>query len=264
LQPSVWRLKQDRPALNDRTGKRLRYYFVLDLGTDANFVDRLMNSPPRDQTVFIVDDEPAVRRSLQWLIETLPVPVQTFPSAASFLEAHPSEEPGCLILDLRMPGMNGLDLQQELIRRGFEIPVIVLTGYGDISSAIRALKSGALEFLEKPVEDDVLLDLVRRALAADAQRRRERSERDVVCERLEHLTPREREVLGLVVEGFSSREIGRQLHVSCKTVEAHRAQIMKKMGAERVVDLVRVVVGFKSLHPGGRASRCPVGRARSS
>jgi two-component system response regulator FixJ len=230
----------------------------------CHFLDRSMNSPPREPTVFIVDDEPAVRTSLQWLIETLQVPVQTFSSAASFLEAHPSEEPGCLILDLRMPGMNGLDLQQELIRRGFEIPVIVLTGYGDIPSAIRALKSGALEFLEKPVEDDVLLDLVRRALDADAQRRRQRSERDVVCERLEQLTPREREVLGLVVDGFSSREIGRQLQVTCKTVEAHRAQIMKKMGTERVVDLVRVVVGLESLHSDGRASQCPSARARSS
>ena len=223
-----------------------------------------MNSPPREQTVFIVDDEPAIRRSLQWLIETLQVPVQTFPSAASFLEAHPTEEPGCLILDLRMPDMNGLDLQQELIRRGFETPVIVLTGYGDVRSAVRAVRSGALEFLEKPVDDEVMLNLVRRALASDAQRRRERSERDGVCKRIEHLTPREREVLGLVVDGYSSKEISQQLGVSCKTVEAHRAQIMKKMRADCVVDLVRDVLGLDSRRPGGRASQCPDGNASQS
>ena len=126
------------------------------------------------------------------------------------------------------------------------MPAIVLTGFGDVPSAIRALKSGAFEFLEKPVDDDVLIDHVRRALGLDAQRRRQRGEHDAVRERIERLTPREREVLGLVVEGLSSKEIGHKLRVSCKTVEAHRARIMKKMETESVVDLVRVVVAVDS------------------
>jgi two-component system, LuxR family, response regulator FixJ len=203
-------------------------------------------SPPAQQTVFIVDDEAAIRKSLQLLIEMLGVSVRTFPSAARYLDAYQPGDAGCLILDLRMPGMNGLDLQQELIRRGFDMPLIVLTGFGDVPAVIRALKSGAFEFLEKPVDDDVLLDHVRRALAWDAQQRRQRSEHDTVRERIERLTLREREVLGLVVEGLSSKEIGHRLRVSCKTVEAHRARIMKKMETESVVDLVRVVVAVES------------------
>jgi two-component system, LuxR family, response regulator FixJ len=203
-------------------------------------------SPPAQQTVFIVDDEAAIRKSLQLLIEMLGVSVRTFPSAGKYLDAYQPGDAGCLILDLRMPGMDGLDLQQELIRRGFDMPVIVLTGFGDVPAVIRALKSGAFEFLEKPVDDDVLLDHVRRALAWDAQTRRQRSEYDTVRERIERLTLREREVLGLVVEGLSSKEIGHRLRVSCKTVEAHRARIMKKMETESVVDLVRVVVAVES------------------
>jgi FixJ family two-component response regulator len=201
-----------------------------------------MKPPLAQQTVFIVDDDPAIRRSLHLLIEILGVPVQTFPSAASFLAAYKPGDSGCLILDLRMPDMTGLDLQQELIRRGCDRPIIVLTGYGDIPTAICALKSGAVEFLEKPVDDDVLLDHVRRALALDAQRRRQRSEHDSVRVRIERLTPREREVLRLVVAGLPSKEIAQRLHVSCKTVEAHRARIMMKMETDGVADLVRVVV----------------------
>jgi two-component system response regulator FixJ len=210
----------------------------------------VMMSPPAQQTVFIVDDEAAIRKSLKLLIEMLGVSVRTFPSAAGYLDAYQPGDAGCLILDLRMPWMNGLELQQELIRRGFDMPAIVLTGFGDVPSAIRALKSGAFEFLEKPVDDDVLIDHVRRALALDAQRRRQRSEHDTVRERIERLTPREREVLGLVVEGLSSKEIGHKLRVSCKTVEAHRARIMKKMETESVVDLVRVVVAVEPRGPG--------------
>jgi two-component system, LuxR family, response regulator FixJ len=209
-----------------------------------------MNVSAPTPTVFVVDDEPAIRTSLQWLIETLAVPVRTFPSAASFLAAYQDALPGCLILDLRMPDMNGLELQQELIRRGFDIPVIVLTGYGDIPSAVRALKNGAMEFLEKPVDDEALLELIRRALALDARRRIERSQYDVASKRITHLTPREREVLALVVEGCSSREAADRLQVSCKTVEAHRASIMKKMGVESVAQLVRIVVSLDSIHQG--------------
>jgi two-component system response regulator FixJ len=210
--------------------------------------------PPPQQTVFIVDDDPAIRKSLHLLIEMIGLPVRTFPSAASFLDICKPGDPGCLILDIRMPGMNGLDLQRELIRRGIGLPIIVLTGYGDVPSAIRALKSGAVEFLEKPVEDDVLLEHVRRALFLDAKHRRERNEDELVLQRIETLTPRELEVLQLVVDGLSSKEIGHRLHVTCKTVEAHRLRIMKKMQTESVADLVRAVVGAESRNPNKRAS----------
>ncbi len=213
-----------------------------------------MKSVTSQQTVFIVDDDPAIRQSLHLLLEMFGLSVCTFPDAASFLESYKPAQSGCLILDMRMPGMHGLELQRELIRRGIEIPIIVLTGFGDVSSAIRALKSGAVEFLEKPIEDDVLLDHIRRALALDVEHRRRRNEADRVRERIERLTEREHEVLRLVVEGLSSKEIGYRLHVTCKTVEAHRLRIMKKMEAEGVADLVRVIVGVEPRTPGKSAS----------
>ncbi|HEV8072002.1 MAG TPA: response regulator [Planctomycetaceae bacterium] len=213
-----------------------------------------MKSPRAQQTVFIVDDDPAIRKSLQLLIQLIGLPVRTFPSAASFLDTYQPGDAGCLILDIQMRGMSGLDLQQELIRRSFDIPIIVLTGYGDVPSAIRALKTGAVEFLEKPVEDDVLLNHVRRALALEAQHRSQRTEHDIVRERIGRLTPRELEVLRRVIDGLSSKEIGYRLHVSCKTVEAHRLRIMKKMEAESVAELVRLVVGVETRDPGRSAS----------
>jgi two-component system response regulator FixJ len=193
-------------------------------------------------TVFVVDDDQATRKSLRWLVETLGVAVQTFHSGASFLDSYDPSQPGCLVLDVMMGGMSGLDLQKELNDRQIEIPVIVLTGYGDVPTAVRALKNGAVEFLEKPFDGEVLLEHVRRALEIDAGRRRERDASDVVRQRLSRLTPRENEILGLVVEGLSSKEIATQLDVSFKTVEAHRAKIMRKMEANGVAQLVRMVV----------------------
>jgi two-component system response regulator FixJ len=193
-------------------------------------------------TVFVVDDDQATRKSLRWLVETLGVAVQTFHSGASFLDSYDPSQPGCLVLDVMMGGMTGLDLQKELNDRQIEIPVIVLTGYGDVPTAVRALKNGAVEFLEKPFDGEVLLEHVRRALEIDAGRRRERDASDVVRQRLSRLTPRENEILGLVVEGLSSKEIATQLDVSFKTVEAHRAKIMRKMEANGVAQLVRMVV----------------------
>jgi len=204
-----------------------------------------MSSTTPQPTVYIVDDDQATRKSLRWLVETLGVPVKTFHCAVSFLDAYDSSQPGCLVLDVMMPGMSGLELQRELNERHIEIPVIVLTGYGDVPTAVRALKNGAVEFLEKPFNDDVLLEQIRRALALDSRRRRERGEMSVVRERVGRLTPRENEILHLVVEGLSSKEIAAKLNVSFKTVEAHRAKIMRKMEAESVAQLVRMVVSSK-------------------
>lgn len=193
-------------------------------------------------TVYIVDDDLATRKSLRWLVETLGVPVQTFHCAVSFLDAYDPSMPGCLVLDMMMPGMSGLELQKELLHRGIDIPVIVLTGYADVSTAVVTLKNGAVEFLEKPFNDDVLLEQIRKALALDTLRRSQRGAREVVHERMGRLTPREREILDLVVEGLSSKEIAGRLTVSFKTVEAHRAKVMRKMEAESVAQLVRIVV----------------------
>ncbi|HET6327622.1 MAG TPA: response regulator [Planctomycetaceae bacterium] len=197
---------------------------------------------PSQPTVYVVDDDQATRKSLRWLVETLGVPVQTFHSGVSFLDSYDPSQPGCLVLDVMMAGMTGLELQKELNERKIQIPVIVLTGYGDVPTAVRALKNGAVEFLEKPFDGEVLLEQIRRALGIDADRRRERDASEVVRLRLAKLTPREREILKLVVDGLSSKEIATQLEVSFKTVEAHRAKIMRKMEANGVAQLVRMVV----------------------
>src|ERR1700722_262335 len=162
-------------------------------------------------TVYVVDDDQATRKSLRWLVETLGVPVQTFHSGASFLDSYDPSQPGCLVLDVMMGGMSGLELQRELNERNIEIPVIVLTGYGDVPTAVRALKNGAVEFLEKPFDGEVLLEQVRRAIEVDARRRRKSQAANVVRTRLLRLTPREGQILQLVVDGSSSKEIAAQL-----------------------------------------------------
>jgi len=195
--------------------------------------------------VYIVDDDRSMRESLRWLVETLGVPVQTFPSAKSFLEGYDPHHPACLVVDVVMPEMSGLELQEELGRRGIEIPVIVLSGHADVAAAVRAFKNRALEFLQKPFDDEVLLAQIRRALAGDAQRRQDRSALDVVRQHLTRLTPREQEVLELVVDGLSSKKIAARLAVSFKTVDVHRANIMKKMETGSVAELVRIVVSAR-------------------
>jgi two-component system, LuxR family, response regulator FixJ len=201
-----------------------------------------LDSCAQKPTVYIVDDDSAVRKSLRWLIEALGVNVKTFPSASSFLEAYDGAGCGCLLLDVRMPEMNGLDLLREMKKRFIDIPVIVLTGYADVPTAVSALKNGAVEFLEKPFDDNVILERIRGALASDSRRRLKRGRLEVVGERLARLTRREHEVLGLVVEGLASKEIAARLSLSVKTVEAHRAKIMSKMEVVSVADLVRTVV----------------------
>jgi two-component system, LuxR family, response regulator FixJ len=198
-----------------------------------------------ESTVYIVDDDAGMRKSLRWLVETLGVAVKIFPSAASFLDAYDDSMPGCLVLDVRMPEMSGLELQEELKARGIEIPVIVLTGYADVPSVVRAFKGGAFDFLEKPFSDEILLQRIQRALSLDRKRRRKRVAVGAVREGLARLTRRERETLDLVVEGLSSKQVASRLRVSFKTVEAHRASIMKKLGAEGVAHLVRMVVSAR-------------------
>jgi RNA polymerase sigma factor (sigma-70 family) len=199
-------------------------------------------------TVFIVDDDPAISGSLKFLIETVGLQVETFASAQAFLNRYDPERPGCLVLDVRMPGMSGLELQAKLREKKCETPVLILTGYGDVPMAVRAMKNGAADFLQKPVSDQTLLEQIQNAIAKDAARREERAEQRIIAARLERLTPREHEVMKLVVDGLSSREIGDRLSVSYKTIEAHRAKIMKKMRAESVPHLVRMTL-VSTQHP---------------
>ena len=196
-------------------------------------------------TVFVVDDDRDLCEALRWLLESDGLKVETHTSAQSFLDAYDPGRPGVLALDVRMRGMDGLQLQEHLTAHGMEIPVIILTGHGDVPMAVRALKAGALEFLQKPVNDQALLDCIRRAMRVDAENRRRRGTREAIAARLETLTPREREVMDLVVAGKPNKRIAELLCVSEKTVEVHRKHVMKKMQAGTVVELVRLVLSFR-------------------
>jgi two-component system, LuxR family, response regulator FixJ len=193
-------------------------------------------------TVFVVDDDRAMRQSLQWLIESVGLAVETFSSARAFLESYDPRRPGCLVLDIRMPEMSGLELQDKLGAGGETLPIIIITGHGDVSTAVRALKAGAVDFVEKPFNGQALLDRINRALDLDRERYRTRTERIDTETRLSLLTPREREVLDLVVAGQANKAIARQLQISMKTVETHRAKVMEKMGADSLPSLVRTAI----------------------
>jgi len=197
---------------------------------------------PKDPTVFVVDDDRPMRRSLGWLLESVGLVVETFATAEEFLASWTPERPGCLVLDVRMPGLSGLELQAELVRRGVGVPTIVITGHAEVPMAVRALKSGAVDFLEKPFSDQLLLDRVHEALEIDRQARDAEERRSMAERRLADLTAREREVLELVVAGHTSREIAERLRVSPRTVEVHRARVMEKMGATSLAELVRLAL----------------------
>lgn len=193
-------------------------------------------------TVFIIDDDEAVRDSLSWLMKSAGLAAETYGSADDFLQGYGEDRPGCLILDIRMPGMNGLELQALLSERGFRLPIIIISGHADVPMAVRALKAGAFDFIEKPFNDELLLDLVQRALEQDAKERESMAETDELRARMATLTPREKEVLDLVVAGAANKQISSELGVSLKTVEAHRARVMDKLKAESLSHLVRMAV----------------------
>lgn len=184
--------------------------------------------------VHVVDDDAALRDSLRWLLESAGLRVATYASAESFLEAYAAAQGGCLLLDIRMPGMSGLELQDELKRRGYTIPIVFITGHGDVPMAVNAVKKGALEFIEKPYNAQALLEMVDHALDIDAEARR-------VAARLGRLTKREREVMELVIAGKRNQDIAAELSISIKTVEAHRAGMMWKMGVDSLAELVQLV-----------------------
>ena len=196
-----------------------------------------MNYQP---TVFIVDDDPAVRDSLRWLLESMRLRVATFGSAEDFLKFYTMHMVGCLILDVRMPGMSGLQLQQFLTKQKYSLPIIFITGHGDIPMAVRAMQAGAMYFLEKPFEDQVLLDYVHEALALDNDNQQSRIRLTMIQARIANLTEREREVMELVIDNHSNKEIASKLGVSTKTVEFHRSHMMDKMHATSLIELVNM------------------------
>src|SRR5262249_26601663 len=197
---------------------------------------------PPEPIVFVVDDDRAMRDSLRWLLDSVGLPVRTYATAAEFLADHDPAQPGCLVLDVRMPGMSGLDLQAELSRRGVELPTIVTTGHAEVPMAVRAVKAGAIDFIEKPFSDQLLLDRVRQALELDRDAREVRTRREDARQRLAALTPREREVLHLVVAGKANKEIAFELRLSTKTIEVHRAHVMSKMHVDSLAELIRVAL----------------------
>jgi FixJ family two-component response regulator len=198
-----------------------------------------MTRPP--PIVFVVDDDPSIRESLQCLIQSVGLGVQTFGSAEEFLSGTRPEVPACLVLDVRLPGMSGLDLQHELAKAGVQLPIIFITGYGDIPMSVQAMKAGAVEFLTKPFRHQDLLEAIRRAIGRDRTARQGRLEMLDLRRRLDTLTPREREVMGFVVAGLPSKQIAAKLGTSEVTIKVHRAQLMRKMRAESLPHLVRMV-----------------------
>ena len=194
-----------------------------------------------EPTVFIVDDDPAVRDSLRWLLESMRLRVATFDSAEAFLRFYTMHMVGCLILDVRMPGMSGLQLQQHLTKQQYALPIIFITGHGDIPMAVRAMQAGAKYFLEKPFEDQLLLDYVNEALALDKENQQARLRLTTIRARIANLTDRETEVMDLVIRNHSNKEIAEKLGVSIKTVEFHRSHMMDKMHASSLIDLLNMV-----------------------
>jgi two-component system, LuxR family, response regulator FixJ len=199
--------------------------------------------------VIVVDDDAGVRNAMRLLLRSVRLDSVQYASASELLEHFDTDQPGCLVLDIRMPGMSGLELQQQLNLRGAVIPVIFMSGHGDIPMAVEAMQHGAFDFLQKPFRDQDLLDRIQRAIAKDAELRSSLGEHTRIRERLDTLTPREREVLDLLTQGKQNKAIAQDLGVSPRTVEIHRARVMEKMGAQSIAELVHMMLGQKNRVP---------------
>jgi RNA polymerase sigma factor (sigma-70 family) len=200
--------------------------------------------------VFVVDDDPSVRSSLKFLLSTVGLQVESFDSADAFLHKKPTDAPSCLVLDVRLPGLSGLDFQRELAARNIRIPIIFLTGHGDIPMSVRAMKAGAVEFLTKPFRDQDLLDAVQIALERDRARREEDKDVVILQQRFDSLTSREQEVISMVASGMLNKQIADQLGTAESTVKVQRSRAIEKMQAESLVDLIRMMEKLKG--PSGK------------
>ena len=205
-----------------------------------------MSEPASRPTAYIVDDDEAIRTLWRWLMESNGIAVQTFASADEFIAAYREGGLACLVLDVRLPGMSGLELQEYLKREGIEIPIVFVSGHGDVPTAVSALKGGAVDFIQKPFGYREVVHIIQRAFERDAANRERRARRTQVAERLATLTEREREVMQCVIEGKLNKVIADELGISVKTVEFHRAKVMEKMGADSVAGLVQLMMQ----HPG--------------
>lgn len=199
----------------------------------------------RTPVVMVVDDDSGVRNAMRSLLKSVGLNSTLYSSAQEFLGAYDPQQPGCLLLDIRMPGMSGMDLQQELNLRGAVVPVIFMSGHADIPMAVEAMQHGAFDFLQKPFRDQDLLDRIQRAIAKDGERRLALGERSRIKSRLDSLTDREREVLDLLTTGKQNKQIAQELGVSPRTIEIHRARVMEKMNAQSVAELVRMMLDMR-------------------
>ena len=190
--------------------------------------------------MFVIDDDASMREAIGRLLHAIGLTVRTFGSAREFLSTRLPDIPACVVLDVRLPGLSGLDLQREMVERGIHVPVIFITGHGDIPMSVQAMKAGAVEFLTKPFRDQELLDAVRSGIHRDREGRKERTELAALREGLSHLTRREREVMALVVAGLLNKQIALRLGTSEKTIKIHRSQVMRKMRADSLAELVRM------------------------
>ncbi len=190
--------------------------------------------------VFVVDDDPSVRRAIKRLVESVGLHVELFGSTSEFMSSSRLEITSCLVLDIRLPGISGLDFQRQLVEANVHLPIVFITGHGDIPMSVRAMKAGAVEFLTKPFRDQDLLDAIQAGLERDRVRRKQQAETAVFRERLESLTPCEREVLPLVVSGLLNKQVAAEIGTTEATVKVHRSQLMRKMGADSLPDLVRM------------------------
>jgi FixJ family two-component response regulator len=203
----------------------------------------MQQQPP---TIFVVDDDEGVRNSLRFLLRSVGLTTRTLSSATEFLDTYGPSQAGCLVLDVRMPGMSGLELQQQLNLRGVTIPVIFITGHGDVPMAVEAMQHGAFDFLQKPFRDQDLIDRIQRALERDARSRAALAQHEKIRERIGSLTPREREVLTLMTQGKPNKVMAADLGVSQRTVEIHRARVMEKSGAASLAQLVRMIMDLEA------------------
>ena len=196
----------------------------------------------KNSTVFIVDDDSGVRSSIRVLLKSIGIAATAMGSAREFLDTFDPDQPGCLVLDIRMPGMSGMELQQQLNMKGAIIPVIFITGHGDVPMAVEAMQHGAFDFLQKPFRDQDLIDRIQKALARDRETRQGLRKHSEIRQRLDSLTPREKDVLKLLTQGQQNKVMAGELGLSQRTVEIHRAHVMEKMGAQSVAQLVRMVL----------------------
>lgn len=197
---------------------------------------------PSDPVVFVVDDDEAVRDSLSMLMRSVGLAVETYAAASEFLERFDAGRTGCLVLDVRMPGMSGIELQEKLVAREATLPIIFITGHGDVPMAVHALRTGAVDFIQKPFSDQALLDRIQQALAQHVRDQEKAAKKSTIRERIARLTPREKEVMLMVVGGKPNKVVAIDLGVSERTVEIHRARVMEKMQASSLPDLVKMVV----------------------